>query len=378
MIVLGEMSIRQILDEDLAHSTLPANILLDRNNDEIEVPTDPRYNMACRMEIFRSRAASSYLDILRTICQNRCRIRRTLCHTIADWDNLQLDAEELDQELRAFTKEEATVDFSVADDPIYAFPLSSWAYYYKLRQMEWIIQMGFELETYQPYELASMYWYLQYLAKTRVRHLERIRGFNARKLTALINDSSIKELPAKSQLELQKAREFDNFWTLDATATISLSDALSSLFAVLERLNLLSTPSRPYSDDKMRYEVRMKPFSPIGLPEMIPFSELTAMVTQPDESIPDLLKFATVSAASAKRAFEIMSKMSPEEAFCQGSHDSWLKNIKDCLKASIFTNISIAAVIKAVQTAGKIIIEIPPPGKGYHDWWIVPKVIPVA
>lgn len=114
MTVLGTMSIRQILDDDLSSTVLPANILLDRDNDEIEVISDPRHIMADQMEIFRSRAAGSYFDILRTMCQNRCRIRRTLCHTISDWDNLQFDAEELDQRLREFTMEEPIIDPTIS------------------------------------------------------------------------------------------------------------------------------------------------------------------------------------------------------------------------------------------------------------------------
>jgi len=43
---------------------------------------------------------------------------------------------------------------------MFSFPLSSWAYYHKLRQMEWIVQLGFELEVYQPDELAGMYWFV--------------------------------------------------------------------------------------------------------------------------------------------------------------------------------------------------------------------------
>src|SRR5271168_5383200 len=124
MVILGTMPIRQVLDDDLASTVLPASKLLDRENDKVELPHDPRFNMAMRMETFRSRAAGSYLDILRTICQNRCRIRRTLCHTIADWDNLQLDAEEIDQELLQFTKEEPIMDPTISNDPIYSFPLS--------------------------------------------------------------------------------------------------------------------------------------------------------------------------------------------------------------------------------------------------------------
>src|SRR5438046_2242147 len=33
----------------------------------------------------------SYIDIFRAICQNRSRIRRTLCHTLRDWESLQMD-----------------------------------------------------------------------------------------------------------------------------------------------------------------------------------------------------------------------------------------------------------------------------------------------
>ena len=377
--MLGSMSIRQVLDEDLAVSTLPGSVLLDRGNDEIEVPSDPRFNMACQMEIFRSRAAGSYLDILRTFCQNRCRIRRTLCHTIADWDNLQLDSEELDQELRVWTKEKPIMDKSISDDPIYAFPLSSWAYYYKLRQMEWILQMGFELETYQPSELSGMYWYLQYLAKTRSRHLERIRGFILRSRAVSACD---KTSAAKREQEVKKAISFVNFSTIEAAATYGFADAISCLYTVLGRLSLLPTPPQPYSDDSLRYEVRMKPFSTIGLPELISFEELKEFIANPDEPIIKLLEFAEEYTASAKKAFEIISKLSPKEAFCQGSHESWLKNVKDCLKSCIFASITIANVKKAVLAAGKdgkvnLKIEIPPPRKGYHDWWVLPKATPI-
>jgi hypothetical protein len=380
MIILGTKSIRHILDDDLAAIVLPSHKLLDRDNDDIEVPHDPRHQMAVRMETFRVRAANSYLDILRTICQNRCRIRRGLCHTIADWDNLQLDAEELDMELRPFTKEEPIVNLEISPEPIYSFPLSSWAYLYKLKQMEWIVQMGFELNTYQPDELAGMYWYLQYLSKTRSRHLERIRGFDMRSFTAARKDSHIS---SEKFLEYTTAISFVNFSTMEAAATYGFADALSCLFTVLSRLSLIKSAARPYSDDTMRYEVRMKPFLAIGLPELISFDELTRVVTQPEESTLDLLKFAAESAMGAKKGFEVLSKLSEKDAFCQGSHDSWLNNVKACLKACIFTSITIASVRKAVEAAGKngqpkIRVEIPLSDKGYHDWWIVPKIIPVS
>jgi len=43
-------------------------------------------------------------------------------------------------------------------EELWSFPLSSWVYYHKLRQLEWIVQLGFELHIYQDSELAGMYW----------------------------------------------------------------------------------------------------------------------------------------------------------------------------------------------------------------------------
>lgn len=378
MIILGKMSIREVLDDDLASLTLPANQLLDRNNDEIEVTHDPRFHMAQRMELFRSRAANTYLDLLRTMCQNRCRIRRTLCHTIVDWDNLQLDGEEIDQELREFTKEEPFIDLNISNDPIYAFPLSSWAYYYKLHQMEWIIQLGFELQVYQPDELSGMYYYLNHLCKTRSRHLERIRSAVTRSYSARRKES---QLTTIQQKEFANAISYINFSMLEATSTYGFADALSSLFEALRRLDLIPTSSRPYGNDVMRYEVRMKPFSTIGLPAPMPFDTFTYNVTQPNETILDLLLIAGEATAAAKKGFEILSKLNPKDSYCRGSHDSWVKDIKNCLKACIFTGISVAAVKRAVEATGedskvKIKVEIPTTGKGYHDWWVVPKILP--
>ena len=68
-------------------------------------------------------------------------------------------AERIDTELRKYTKEEPIREPRASEEETWSFPLSSWTYYYKLRQMEWIVQMGFELDIYQVDELAGMYWY---------------------------------------------------------------------------------------------------------------------------------------------------------------------------------------------------------------------------
>ena len=71
---------------------------------------------------------------------------------------MYLQAETLDMELRDYTNEQPIVDPEDADSQIWSFPLSSWAYYHKLRQMEWIVLLGFELDIYGVGELGGMYW----------------------------------------------------------------------------------------------------------------------------------------------------------------------------------------------------------------------------
>lgn len=378
-IILGKFSIRQLLDDDLASVVLPADQLLDRSNDEIEVPTDPRHQMAQKMEIFRMRAAQSYLDILRSLCQNRCRIRRSLCHTITDWDNLQLDGEELDQQLREYTNEEPIVDHAQSYGPIFAFPLSSWAYFHKLRQMEWIVQLGFELEIYQPDELAGMYWYLHFLSSTRLRHLERIRGFVIRSFTT--SNRTQQTSPQKDK-DYGKTLSFLNTSMLEASATQGFSDALTCLYTVLQRLSLIPTPERPYSNDAQRYELRMKPFLQIVLPELPPYPKFTQQVSQSSESTTDLLQIATDAIGRAKKDFELLGKQDGERAFCRGVEGPWKSGLKDCLRACIAAGIAVQVVRRELEKVGekgdvkgKLRVEVVEVGKGYHDWWCVPKVI---
>ncbi|KAJ3525301.1 hypothetical protein NM208_g11699 [Fusarium decemcellulare] len=383
MEVLGSMSIRQIMDDDFSIVTMPASPQLDRNNDEIEFPHDPRFVVAQQMELFRQRGAQPFLDVLRTFCQNRCRVRRTLCHIIRDWENLQADAEEIDQIIQVKIKERPMKQAQGMDgQPIetYSLPLSSWTYLYKMRQMEWIVQLGFELEVYQPDELAGMYWYLNYLAKWRVQHTERIKSFIIRRVEESRAPSQPPDPTVDRQLERSLA--FVRLMLLDSAVTWELSDALSCLYTVLNRLKLVKVPPRPYSNDQLRYDLRMRPFAPIGLPALPSFDEFTQGTKQPDVSTSEILEYAERALMGAKRGLEVLSKFPAEEAFSVGSHDRWVTSKKNALKSCIATGIAISAVQKAIkrkQDSGdlKIKTEVPTPDKCYHDWWIVPRVIPI-
>ncbi|KAI1472102.1 Mak10-domain-containing protein [Daldinia caldariorum] len=393
MVVLGNYSIRQVIDHDLSIVVMPCAPQINSSYDDIEVTTDPRHQIAAQMEIFRQRVAECYLDIFRIFCQNRCRVRRTLCHSIQEWDMLQVDVEEIDHLLQValdekpLTTDRGNVGFSL--------PLSSWAYLYKLRQMEWIVQLGFELEVYQTDELAGMYWYLNYLAKTRAQHGDRIKSFTMRSLDEARhglgnNGKSDQELP---QYTVAKEREYMTSLSylrltmLDAACTWEFADGLCCLYTALQRLKLIASPQRPYGTDTMRYDLRMNPFRGIALPQLPTFSEFTRATTQPETSTSELLKYAESAIGGAKKGYEALSKMSPTQSFSVNAHDRWVGNVRDCLKAAIAAGVTVSTLQKALDKAEaneegglqlKLKVEMPAPGKGYHDWWIVPKLVPVA
>ncbi|KAI0884498.1 Mak10-domain-containing protein [Annulohypoxylon maeteangense] len=391
MIVLGSYSIRQILDHDLSIVVLPCAPQIDRSYDAIEVPTDPRHQISAQMEIFRQRAAECYLEIFRIFCQNRCRVRRTLCHNIQEWEMLQGDVEEIDQLLQNVLDEKPlTIS---GGDVNFSLPLSSWAYLYKLRQMEWIVQLGFELETYQTDELAGMYWYLNYLAKTRAQHGDRIKAFTMRSLNeardGLAGSSDqLSQYTAAKDREYMTSLAYLRVTMLDAACTWEFADGLCCLYTALQRLNLISLPQRPYSSDTLRYDLRMKPFRGISLPALPTFDEFTRATLQPETATHDLLKYAENAVGGARKGYEALSRMSEAQTFSANTHDRWVVNIKDCLKAAIAAGVAVSTLQRALDRARSredqvalklgLKVEMPETGKGYHDWWIVPKLIPTA
>ncbi len=164
------------------------------------------------------------------------------------------------------------------------------------------------------------------------------------------------------------------------------------LYTTLYRLNLLPTPTRPYSTDTLRYALRMKPFLHTALPELLPYTHFQQLVDAPDESIAGLLDAADSAIKKARRDWDTLGKLNKEAARCQGCETEWRANVKDVLRACIAAGIAVSAVRKVLVGAGeharkdnlnakgqldlsmRLRIEIPVAGARYHDWWIVPKL----
>ncbi|OAA67866.1 Mak10 subunit, NatC N(alpha)-terminal acetyltransferase [Niveomyces insectorum RCEF 264] len=424
-IVLGALSIRQLMDDDLALVAAPASVLLDRANDQVEAVHDPRFVVAQQMEEFRQRAFPAYADVFRTWCQNRSRARRMLCHALQEWERVQLDAEELDQRVQAAVDQlpaargggpPRPVDSHKDDDAAPALPLSSWAFLYKLRLMEWVVQLGFELEIYQPDELAGMYAYLCTLAKRRVQHAERIRSFTLRSLNAHrqraphqqsgrvgggggAGGGGSRSLTPEQEASFTRSLLYLRTTLLDASVVWELADALAGLYTALQRTRVLPVPARPYGADALRYKLRMRPFAAIELPALPPADAFQKHVEQADVPVTAVLANAAHAVAGAKKGCEALARCGDEEAFAVHCHGRWLASTQSVHKAAIATGLAVAALQRAADgaaaqqpaggnggggggnddpTALKLAAQVPTPDKCYHPWWIVPKLTPTA
>lgn len=397
MVVLGHFSIRQLLDHDVSLGVLPCGPHFDQSFDDVEIPTDSRNKVASAMEVFRQRVADVYLDLLRILCQNRCRTRRLLCHHIQEWDVLETDVGEIEERLQ-----EPLRQVSEGEEPAY-LPLSSWAYLHKLRQMEWVVQLGFELRVYQPDELMGMYYYLKRIASLRAQHTEHVkqttvlREERARQRLKLQKEDP---LPSDVAHKFKRSKQHLSVTMMNAACTWEFADGLSLLYLALLRLGLLKPPPRPYGTDALRYELRMRPFARIAYPSQQTYEEFKQETELSGMSTADVLRIAEGAVGAARKGFEATVHLNKGEAFAINAtaYSRWVDNAKDCLRATIAAGVAVSTLKRAYERMtgslgdakkGKEIdgsegrkpvdllnlkVEIPEPGDGYHDWWVVPKL----
>ncbi|KAL8950532.1 MAG: hypothetical protein Q9222_003442 [Ikaeria aurantiellina] len=388
MKVLGKITITKLIFDDLAEIVLPSDILLDPANGNVEAPHDPRFQIAKEMRDWVLRVGDPFLDIFRALCMNRSRMRRLLCHLTSDWETVQIEAEDLDTELRKYTGEKPLTEAGPKSAEIWSFPLSSWAYNYKLRQMEWIIQLGFELEVYQVDELSAMYWYLSHVVGARVQHLERIQTFVSRRFR------QSKKLSTNQRKSFKSCFSFLDVALLEASATQCFATSLSKLYTILLFSDIVTNRPQPlpYSSFELRHALRMRPFLQLSIPELPSHAELKAATSittadtatndtsSTEQSLLTTLEFAEKAAKAARKEWEALSKLDAETARCVSCEEWWRDSMKNMVRACIACNIALVTVRKGVQKAkgkplGEVLrAEMPESGKGYHDFWIVPKL----
>lgn len=102
----------------------------------------------------------------------------------------------------------------------------TWTYYHKLRQVEWVVQLGFEQEIYQPDELVGMYWWLSQIASSRYTVLEHILPFMRRRHARFAKKKQLREASSVS-----RTVDYVDAMAREAKGTALLAECLSTVNA---------------------------------------------------------------------------------------------------------------------------------------------------
>ncbi|OAG45072.1 hypothetical protein AYO21_00420 [Fonsecaea monophora] len=392
--VLGRYAINDFVSEDIHSLTLPTALSFGSSNSEIEdIPDHQQIDLLAKVDLFLNRCGQSFLNFFRTYCLNRCRVRRSMCHAALEWDQIQAEAEDLDVFIQSVLVEQP-VPYPSGEEPTFSYSFSSWIYHYKLIQLRTILQMGFELSVYAPHEFAEMYWYLSFLSNSHLSHLERISFF--------VSSSRHVDARRRDEVEITLKRLYHHFTWLKATE--ALAKALHRVFVIIQRHGHLHRPSPAYASDRLRYELRMRPFLNLSIPEPVDFDVAQQSCSLQDLPDASVLDQATNLVQTARKAWEEVLRNGWEstpprladpkpgtgtagrvKAVAPIVDGEWTQDVRNSMKSCIGTAIAIASLSKALQATGKsttgggissLKVEIPPVGDRdrWHVAWPVPKI----
>jgi hypothetical protein len=369
-----------LLLEDIRSLSMSGDPLLSPSNWEVELPTDPRYLSSRVIDEFMAKALDEYINIPRMILQNRCRMRRTFCQSVSVLDGLQAEAENADAELHSL--------FPSPASPLEKFyPLAAWAYFHKLRVMEWSIQLGFELDVYQDQEMAYLYRFLSFIAATRAEHLQHIDvhlHLRQRKYRKQGNTIMADQVAA-SQASI-------TFLVANATCLAEFASALASVYALLSSLQLLKhlDDKQVYSTPSLRHELRMKPYLPIGTPTLPSSDEMDAStLLSPNASFSAVLTTISSRLNSAKTALSAWKNVDATTGNYRGCEKTFKQEIQATLGSIVATGITVSLLKKTIEECGFVTVgdvkgkeeevkkklKVDVVGeKKYSGFWAVPKV----
>lgn len=382
------------LEEDLRSLTLPASPLLSTSRKDYGTPFFGKSEIAKNMQGFVDKVEHYFITVYRVFCLNACRIRRTFCHALVEWDAIQGEMEEIDSLIQSLSLEQPSLPPG-SSQPAFSFSLSSWVYHHKLTIHRLTIQTGIQQMIYAPHELAGMHYYLASICGIHLNHLERMCHFVVDRDTAIKQSDFRVDIKAKGAAECKMAldRLFRQYAWIKATNLVA--SALHIIFVVLNRWKIFSVSKPLYSNDALRYEIRMKPFLNLVIPELMSPEEFAHETNMQQSSTEVLLDEAARLSASAKKAWEEVSKTSwnifplDEAPYVRTGTDGqasvldtkWNDDVKGCVRASIAAGICVVKLKKAMhdeawKEKAKKEAMLPGPGdKGrWHQWWLVPAL----
>lgn len=340
---------------------------------------------------------------LSCVTNNRCRQRQLMSRGIVIWDTLQVSSESLELELwqEYGIGDKLEGPDSAGDDP--SLPLSSFVYVTKLNVMLEVALRGFETNIYKPFEMSWMYWYITYLTQVIAEfYSNQIKSINDLRMYSITTSApkKIKKLksgPKKQKLKqqneilqrihlpmLNKISDYNNSYIIESYKGLrTLSDGVRMLFIMLHALELTNiTPSFELSSLERIYDLQMKPWSSVGVPNLPHYKQYEKSISidflqklpRPEKlnRIKQFLETIVDKFNDSKTIYMTISKMidnDSQEQFIGDGITEWYKSlIKTCVLYSIEVN-NIIKLIDSGFNKDDYNLEI---AEGYHRYF--PKI----
>lgn len=382
--VAGQITHFDLMLTDIRDLVLCGDPLADPTSFQIEVPTDVRHQTSRIVEEFMSRMFAEYLNIYRMVCQNRCRMRRTFTQAILLLDELETVARAADQDVNTIITPRRFINEAGVESTF--SPLAAWTRHHKLQTIEWTIQLGFETDLYLPDEICNMYILLETNAQARQSHLHVLQQITIDRVRSRL--SSTASPASRGEIDyIKSCGAWIGSMRLKAEVTRLLSVSLGSLYALLEHHGIIDTTVKPYEEARLRYDARMKPFLGMFNDQEPSLDDFDTRKKEMASALPSTIEAIISIIQETKKHLVALKKTSPAEGKYFGTEEQWKKEMKNLETVCVAITVTLSQVHRIWQSSREsarggekksfknlIEISIPPPGKRYHDWWVIPQI----
>ncbi|CAO3625966.1 unnamed protein product [Cunninghamella blakesleeana] len=285
-----------------------------------------------------------FIDFFKIQCQNRSRQRRILCKVLGEWEVLQEEAFRIDTQ------------FQEAENLQNTFYFSIWAYNIKLKLMEQILLLGFELELYGEHEYTTIYWYHWYIQSILASHLQSS------------NENDNKGVSdEKGKKENQDIMDHGKYIQLFNEVKKDLSIGVFKLLLAIEKSGQWRKKPLRFDDPLVRFNHRLKPFITLSSPPFQSYDRFLNDSATDHLTMETLLQTASADFFSCKRTLELLMKQSESISKSELCHDEYQKNILSMIKTCVANNITILQLLRQDDSKKtKVKLEFK-----YHSWWPV-------
>lgn len=361
---------------DIRDLVLAGDALVDAASFQVELPSDPRHRCSRIIETFMDRAYDEYLNLYRMVCQNRSRMRRMFTKSPALLHELETTlAADADREIDSIMPQRR-LDTNFGRQ-VTLSPLSSWSRWYKLNTMSGTISLGFETDIYLDYEMGGMYWYLSLISIEKRNLLRHIETFLLDRMAQVVNSRNV-----RASSECLATQDWIQCLREEVDVTTLLAETLSDLYSLLSHVNLIKPRTRPFAESRLVHEARMKPYLAVtdpAPPSAERFEQAEELSGSPIEAVVKIEQ----RIKPIKDYLARLKNTSPQAGKYVGTEAHWKAQIKqlETTSVAIFVGASLLKRTLESNEGGsglkeKLEVSIPPPGKRYHDWWVVPQIKP--